>query len=314
MPATLDCRLLCACACAYDITAGTSTYTPTPGNQLQRDTVAFTSTIATVCGGTDQINACLIGQNADGVIIAFRGTIPPSLHTPESLLDWLTDFFEVPTSGEVGIAHVEGLVHSGFYDATRCVIAGVAAAVKALDPAGTLPVYVTGHSKGGAMASLGAWMLSQNLGIPVAKVVTFASPKPGDAHFQSAYQGKLPQTTRYENYEDIVPLLPPGAVFVGWANKLATMIPGAPQDLLRLFQQAPEWGYEPVGQLQFIQSPALGRTIIPNEDTGKQTWDVVTELGDDIWRRNFDSFLHAHTLDCGQGYATAVCPGLCPPA
>ncbi len=311
MPATLDCRLLCACACAYDITAGTSTYAPTPANQLQRDTVAFTSTLATACGGTDQINACLIGQNADGIIVAFRGTLLPSLHTPESLLDWLDDFFAAPTSGEAGIAHVPGLVHSGFYDATRCVIAAVAAAVKALDPAGTLPVYVTGHSKGGAMASLAAWMLSQNLGIPVAKVVTFASPKPGDVGFQTAYNARLSQT-RYENYEDIVPLMPPGGVFVGWANKL-DLIPGAPKDVLRLFQKAPEWGYEPVGQLQFIESPALGRAIIPDEPSGKQTWDVVTELGDDIWRRNFDSFVRAHTLDCGQGYATAVCPGLCPP-
>ncbi|HLJ50535.1 MAG TPA: lipase family protein [Bryobacteraceae bacterium] len=311
MPTTLDCRLLSACACAYDITAGTNTYVPSPGTELYRNTVAFTSALTTSCGGFEQINACLIGQNADGIIVAFRGTLPASVHTPESLMDWLDDFFAVPTSGEAGTGKVAGLVHSGFYDATMCVIAGVAAAIQVLNPAGQFPVYVTGHSKGGAMASLGAWILSQNLGIPVAKVVTFASPKTGDVAFQQAYQAKLNQI-RYENYQDIVPLLPPSGVFVGWANKL-DLIPGAPKDLLRLFQRGQEWGYEPVGQLQFIQSAALGHQVIGDEPIGKQIWDVVTELGDDIWHQKFDSFLDAHTLGCGFGYMSAACPGVCPP-
>ena len=311
MPATLDCRLLCACECAYDITPGTNTYNPTPPNQAYRDTVAFTSALATSCGGIEQINACLIGQNADGIIVAFRGTLPLSLKDPDSLLDWLNDFFEAPTSGEAGIGKIPGLVHSGFYESTMSVISGVLAAVMALDPDGKIPVYVTGHSKGGAMASLAAWMLSQNMGIPVAKVVTLASPKTGDPAFQSAYQAKLPQT-RYENYQDIVPLLPPSPAFLGWSNKL-DLIPGAPKDLLRLFQKAQEWEYVPVGQLEFIQSAALGYQVIPDEPVSKQIWDVVTELGDDIWRGNFDSFLYAHTLSCKLGYMSSVCPGVCPP-
>jgi hypothetical protein len=43
----------------------------------------------------DQINACL-GQNSDGMIVAFRGTLPPSLHSADSLHDWLVDCFVVP--------------------------------------------------------------------------------------------------------------------------------------------------------------------------------------------------------------------------
>lgn len=311
MPSTLDCRLLCACACAYDITPGTNSYNPTPANELYRNTVAFTSALATSCGGIDQIDACLIGQNADGIIVAFRGTLPPSLQDSASLFDWLNDFFAIPTSGQAGVGKVPGLVHSGFYDATLNVISGVGAAVRALNPSGTSPVYVTGHSKGGAMASLGAWMLSQNMGIPVTKVVTFASPKTGDVAFQLAYQPKLTQV-RYENYQDIVPLVPPSAVFVGWANKL-DLIPGAPKDVLALFQEAQQWGYEPVGQLQFIQSAALGYQIISDEPIAKQIWDVVTELGDDIWHANFDSFVQAHILSCKLGYMSGACPGVCPP-
>ena len=310
MPNSLDCRLLCACACAYDITPGTNSYDPTPANELYRNTVAFTSPPTTSCGGADLINACLIGQNADGIIVAFRGTIRPSLQTPESLLDWLNDFCEIPIAGGAGIGKVPGLVHRGFYDATMSVILGVSSAVQALNPAGRFPVYVTGHSKGGAMASLGAWMLSQNVGIPVAKVVTFASPKPGDAAFQSGYQPKLTQI-RYENYQDIVPLLPPGGALSGWANKL-DLIPGVPKDLVALFQKGREWGYEPVGQLQFIQSAANGHQIISDEPVAKQISDVVAELGDDIWKRNFTSFLNAHILACKLGYMSGACPGVCP--
>lgn len=311
MPTTLDGRLLCACACAYDIIPGTCTYTPGTATELQRSVVDFTSTM-TSCGGIDQINACLIGQNADGIIVAFRGTLRPSLHEPASLLDWLEDFFEVPTSGEAGIGKVPGLVHCGFYEATMSVISGVAAAIQTLDPTRQLPVYITGHSLGGAVASIGAWLLSQNMGVRVAKVITFASPRPGDAAFQAAYQAKVTQI-RYENYQDIVPLMPPGGVFVGWANKL-DLIPGAPKDVLRLFQKGQEWGYVPVGTLQFIQSASFGYQMIADEPIGKQIWDVVTELGDDIWHQEFNSFLDAHTVACGFGYMSGVCPGVCPPA
>ena len=50
--------------------------------------------------------------------------------------------------------------------------------VNALNPGTDNPVYVTGHSKGGGVASLLAYILSQNMNIPVQPLVTFASPKP----------------------------------------------------------------------------------------------------------------------------------------
>jgi hypothetical protein len=261
----LDCRLLCASVCAYDITPGTCTYTPTPANAAQTRTVGFMST-RTACNGIGLINACLIGKNQDGIIVAFRGTLPPSFHDPQSFLDWiLVDFDAIPRPGGPGLGAVPGLVHSGFYDATMSIIGDVIKAVQALNPNQALPVYVTGHSLGGAMASICTWILSQNAGIPVSKVITFASPKPGDGAFKSAYEARITQV-RYENYQDVVPLLPAGGDFLDAFDLLPGFIPGAAEVKSRV-KQVQVRGYEPVGSLLFITKD---RQVISNEPLFKQ--------------------------------------------
>jgi hypothetical protein len=298
---------MCASSCAYDITPGTCIYTPTEQTAEQTQTVNFQTTL-TACGGFELINSCLIGKNEDGIIVAFRGTLPPSVKDPESFMDWIeVDFFAIPRTGQPGLGAVPGLVHSGFYDATMSIISGVIQAIQTLNPNRDLPVYVTGHSLGGAMASIAAWILSQNAGIPVSKVITFASPKPGESNFKMAYEAKITQV-RYENYQDVVPLMPPGGEFLGVANGLLKWIPGT-ADMVTRFQACVQWGYEPVGSLLFI---AKDGTVLTNEPLFKQIWDVVTEIGDDIWHSNFDSFADAHSRLCGEGYMSGACPGVCP--
>ena len=64
------------------------------------------------------------------------------------------------------------------------------------------------------MASIGAYILSQNLGVPnLQPLMTFASARPGDVGFKTGFQSVLSQT-RYENFNDIVPLLPPSVDFM----------------------------------------------------------------------------------------------------
>ena len=53
---------------------------------------------------------------------------------------------------------------------------------------------------------------------------------------------------RYENYDDLVPLLPPADDFI----KLVAEIPVIGD----LFKQAENWDYEPVGTLSYIESAA----------------------------------------------------------
>jgi hypothetical protein len=154
------------------------------------------------------------------------------------------------------------------------------------------------------MASVAAYILRQNLGLPVASpVVTFGSPKPGDINFAGGVQKVLGQT-RFENDRDIVPLLPPATSFVDLLVAILNLIPDVGTRLATLFSSAESWNYLPVGTLQFITSTFQ---VIANESVEAQTWDVAKEFGEDAWHENFSSFGAAHSLLPGHGYNTGVC-------
>jgi hypothetical protein len=197
-------------------------------------------------------------------------------------------------------------VHSGFFDATTTVVDQVVALINSFNPGADNPVYVTGHSKGGGVASILAYILSQNRGIPVQPLVTFASPKPGDTVFQAGFQNVLTQT-RYENYDDIVPLLPPATSFINLVVNVLDMIPVIGPDLAKLFESAKGWNYVPVGSQEFITSSFQVQANYPVEI---QTLNVVLEFGSDLWNEDFTSFGNAHSLAPGFGYNKALAPAV----
>jgi hypothetical protein len=298
---TLDARLLCACASSYSINAATGVYTPDP---VFNPAVNYSGTPQPI--SADKINACLVGQNRDGIIVAFRGTLTPNLDSALSLHDWLQDFFEVPKTCSTGTGKVPGAVHGGFYDAVMSIVGQVQGAIRNLNPA---PVYVTGHSKGGAMASIGAYILSQNLGIPVQQVMTFASPRPGDSGFRDGYQAVIGNHIRYENYGDLVPLVPPSSDLLDLLIAIINRIPDYGPEIAGWFRAAKDWDYQPVGALEFITK---GGQITPNEALPAQVLAVLNEIGEDVLNQNFQSIVNAHILRCGLPYVQAVCPtGVC---
>jgi hypothetical protein len=135
-------------------------------------------------------NAALIGETPDGCVLAFRGTLPPA--DTGSLADWLEDLDASPVTDPA----YAGLVHAGFRD-------GLAGLWPLLAPPPG-PLFITGHSMGGALAQMAAYRLGPRS--PV--VVTFAAPRCGDATFAAAL-GIAAQVIRYENQGDIVPTVPP---------------------------------------------------------------------------------------------------------
>jgi hypothetical protein len=188
--------------------------------------------------------------------------------------------------------------------------------VPGLGPGATNPVYVTGHSKGGAMASIGAYILNQTYGIPIKQVVTFASPKPGDTGFQTGYQSVINNQVRYENYGDIVPLVPPATEFIDLIVAVLKLVPGdIGQELVKLFESAETWDYAAVGSLLFIESAADHYKVVSDEPIESQVWIVVKEFGEDCFNDfDFTSFGNAHSSTCGYGYMSGTCPtGVCPP-
>lgn len=302
-PATPHCVFACACATAYGIDPATGIYTPV---QPYADFVGFNPQPAVVnSSGSDRINACLVGKNANGIIVAFRGTIPPT--NPDSIPDWLDDFFDVPTT----CGSLPGNVHSGFCHDIQSIIAQVIAAVQALQPSQN-KVYVTGHSKGGALASLGAYLLNA-AGIPVQQVITFASPKTGDPDFQTGYQKVIPNQIRYENYGDLVPLVPPAVSFIGGLAAVLGLIPDIGPKLAALVKQAEAWNYVAVGQEYFIENAANGYAINTGEKASDQMGAFILNLvhgGLDIVKTIAD----AHSISCNFGYMSGSCPSsLCTP-
>lgn len=307
IPSNLNWILLNACGAAYNVAPQTCTYTP---DTIYSPNVPYTQNPGVACGGQDDIDVVTVGQvdfdsQQTGIIVACRGTLPPSLNDPASLYDWIQDFFAEPTTSTTAPYQLPGQVHSGFLDDTRTVADQVASLVKSFNPGPNNPVYVTGHSKGGGVASLLAYILSQNMGIPnVQPLVTFASAKPGDANFQAGFQGVLSQT-RFENYDDLVPLLPPSSSFISLVVAVVKLIPYVGQELANLFQRAENWNYVPVGSQEFITSTF---EVMPNYPVEKQTLDVVWEFGTDLYHEKFSSFAAAHSLAPGGGYNNALAP------
>ncbi|MGH6904499.1 MAG: lipase family protein, partial [Geminicoccaceae bacterium] len=194
-----------------------------------------------------------------------------------------------------------GKVHTGFYEAVSALIGPVIDRVRQLNPSNAKPVYVTGHSKGGAMASLAAYLMHASR-IPIAQVVTFASPKPGDSAFKAGYEQAIPHQLRYENYDDVVPLMPPSDDFI----KLLADLP----EIGKLFEKAENWDYQPVGTLAYIEAPKRDYRMIGDEPLlmAERLWGVAGELAEDLRHDDFSSFAAAHSLACGHGYMSGTCP------
>lgn len=185
--------------------------------------------------GHRTIDLALVGRVAEGVVIAFRGTLPPFFAGDNDgwsvLLDWLNDTMSLC----IETADYPGGVHMGFAESARRLwqdgegSAGVKAAVQAMLAQGRADgrsrphLFITGHSKGGALANLTAFRAVcmpewDGIGISVA---TIAAARTGNAAFAMAYEASRIACLRYEIPSDLVPHLPPGPHTPHWVNMIA---------------------------------------------------------------------------------------------
>jgi len=292
MPAaTLDCRLLSASSCAYNIDR-TGGFTPP---QPYFGAAGFQPDPIAIVGGPDNINACLVGKNGDGVIVAFRGTLVPDIHDLPSLLDWMQDFDAIPLS----IDGMPGKIHTGFWRGLETIWDGVLAAVQPLltTPSGKLPLYVTGHSKGGGLAQLAA-MRFQLAGMSPQRVCTFASPRVGDQAFAAAYDAAI-VGIRYEYTDDIVPHLPLSQAVLNSLLHLPV--------IGRRFSEFPVWDYVSAGTLSFIN---WNNQIVGDSEMLKA--QRIAHLTLLLVEGKVKVIAADHDHSCGAGYMSQVCPGVCP--
>jgi hypothetical protein len=293
---TLDCRLLCASGCTYTISPD-GTFDPSASAPFY-DAVGYLAPPIPFVAGDDDINACLVGTSGDGVILAFRGTLLPYPVTAAGLLDWLSDFNAAPVS----VQGLPGMVHSGFWEDLSSLWEPVLAEVKNQMTANGqhLPLYICGHSKGGALASLAAMYCHTSAEITPMAVYTYASPFTGDLDFALAYNAAIVDV-RYEYTDDIAPHLPPSALF---ADALA-MLPV----IGSYFKNLTTWDYTSVGTLKFIDwsGQIVGDSIGLEWQRFKSLFGLLMEL-------KFEQIGDDHSHLCGAGYMTYVCPtGVCSP-
>lgn len=136
-------------------------------------------------------------------LVAFRGTA--------SLKDWEFNIQTLPIAGPAGE------VHRGFLDAYRPVAADVLGHLRAVRT--NQPVWIAGHSLGGAIARICACDLHLVQGIPVQGIYTFGQPRVGNHKFLEASGSALASRTfRYVNHDDIVPHVPP--FLLGYRHEL----------------------------------------------------------------------------------------------
>jgi triacylglycerol lipase len=154
-----------------------------------------------------------VATNDDHIVAAFRGTEAPT--SIEGLKDWLlTDAANllIQPVGDLGTdfaaAGVSARWHDGFMKALASIWDPLLEALQAERKKNDRPIWITGHSLGGALALLAAWRCKRKF-IPIHQIYTFGAPMVGNAETAEAIDRELPDRIyRFVNDEDPVPKLP----------------------------------------------------------------------------------------------------------
>ena len=137
-----------------------------------------------------------VAQNEQMMLIAFRGT------QPNQAADWLSDL----KTAHVAWRRPGTRVHEGFHAALESVWSGLSPRIAAR---GNRSVWITGHSLGGALATLCAAEARVVLGARARGVYTFGQPRVGNGAFADFLNQELgAQVFRHVNDKDIVPRVP----------------------------------------------------------------------------------------------------------
>jgi triacylglycerol lipase len=170
--------------------------------------------------GTTQ---AFIVADAEKIIMTFRGT--------DSLKDWLGNFDIDLVGGPMG-----GKVHEGFSRSLSLIWKDVQMTLDVLQPrpvatkaelvsgahlAGKAPsIWITGHSLGGALATLSAARLREK-DQSVHGLYTFGSPRVGDREFQEEFNVDFrSKAFRFVNRNDAVTRIPMRSMFYSHVGQL----------------------------------------------------------------------------------------------
>ena len=248
------------------------------------------------------------------LVLAFRGT-------EKKVSDWLTDARCVPT--------LDGAtkVHTGFLEAftkakdsegrtARQVVEDLLSRPESKEGGRGLPLFITGHSLGGALALLATKLVAPDV---TGACYTFGAPRV--ANYEYFRWLKTP-VYRVVNSSDIVPRVPPGAVMIVFTKLfevLAWLTSFVAPPVSNLFTRVEEFmdklsGYRHYGDQRYLTDVAEGRfgdvRVLPNPPAldrivwmwrrlGRSVLVPVKSHGMEIYRRKLRAYANAR--DTSQG-------------
>ncbi|MEO2091014.1 MAG: lipase family protein, partial [Gemmataceae bacterium] len=154
-----------------------------------------------------------VGHDDNNLVVAFRGSEAPV--TVDGLKDWfLTNADNLliqptgPLATEVVAAGVGARWHQGFVNAISEIWDPLYAEVVARQEEKKRCFWITGHSLGGALAMMAAWLFLNKTMKP-HQLYTFGGPMVGNKIVAEAFEQEFgKRIARYANGPDPVPLLP----------------------------------------------------------------------------------------------------------
>ena len=229
------------------------------------------------------------------VVLVFRGT-------ENKVADWLTDARCVP------VVDGETKVHKGFLEAFSSISNGQSRTVeakvkevlempKAKDAKGSpLPLFITGHSLGGALALLATKIVAPDVD---GACYTFGAPRV--ANYEYFAKVKTP-VYRIVNSSDIVPRVPPGALMIAlvgitraisWLLRFMPPVTGLLDRLEALLDKLN--GYRHFGDLRYLSDVAEGRFHEVKLLSNPPVFDRIMWM----WKRVAKTFfvpIHCHNM------------------
>ncbi|AAU90766.1 lipase family protein [Methylococcus capsulatus str. Bath] len=227
--------------------------------------------------GGDTSVACVF-RYPDKNVVAYMGTkteFDNAVNAKDSIEDWLNNFRAAPVPFKLGKEHLgldkevelPGRVHAGFLSELKAVQAKV---IDVLSKNGgkDKPLYLTGHSQGGAEATLATVALLAG-GFKVAATYTFAAPRAGDRTFADAVPAEFP-FHRIEFGDDIVPHVPP-TLLSRWVKTLVTVPRHLPLKRFGVPVKVNEFLELSVHDLGYV---GVGRLCYGNHESGQLHVDM----------------------------------------
>ncbi len=154
-----------------------------------------------------------VAKNDQAIVVAFRGSEAPT--TLDGLKDWLltnaNNYLILPegrSGTDFAAAGVGARFHRGFLNALAMIWEPLFNAVDTVLKTNEQPLWVTGHSLGGALALLAAWRFQRSF-LTVREIIIFGAPMIGNDTAAKAFEQEVAgKIFRYVDLEDVVPHLP----------------------------------------------------------------------------------------------------------